>query len=244
MAVDALPRMRRSLTPARWQAAWRHPALLAAGLAACGLHGAMWWGWAHQGLTGAQAGVAPAASAAVHVRLAGPHAGTAALSRTAGPEGQDVPTEHSRNALYAPAHGLAGTAGAPALAEETGASAGLGADLAPPDRMHPPAGPQWLTGSYVPADTLDQSPRPELSWFLDEDVLAPLQHGSMLVQLWVSAEGRIDRAELLHADPAGDWALRAMVPLPGTPMRPGVRGGQPVAATLVVELVSDNERFR
>lgn len=143
--------------------------------------------------------------------------------------------ERSRGAPDAPAHGLAGTAGSPALADAAEAS---------PDLMNLPTGPQWLTGPYAPADTLDQSPRPELGWFLDEDVLTPLQHGSMLVQLWVSAEGHIDRAELLHADPAGDWALRAMVPLPGTPMRPGVRGGQPVAATLVVELVTDNERFR
>ena len=108
----------------------------------------------------------------------------------------------------------------------------------------PQVGAQWVKGRYAPSETLDQSPRPELGWFLDEDVLTPLLHGSMLVQLWVSADGRIDRAELLRAEPPGDWALRALRPLMGTPMLPGVRAGQPVAASLVVELVSDNERFR
>ncbi|TDP85983.1 hypothetical protein EV672_102333 [Aquabacterium commune] len=136
------------------------------------------------------------------------------------------------------------TADAPVRTQLAEAPPSQGTDVVPSESMHQPAGPQWLAGRYTPADQLDQSPRPELGWFLDEDVLAPLPHGSMLVRLWVSAEGRIDRVELLRADPPGDWALRALVPLPGTPMRPGARGGRPVAATLVVELVSDNERFR
>lgn len=221
MALVIPSRARRSQIAARLQPAWRlSPVLVAAGLGACGLHAALWWVWAHQGLTGARAGAASAAPAAVQVRWGVPSAGLATLP---------------------PAHA---DTDAPVRTQVAEASPSQDTDFVPSEPMHQPAGPQWLAGRYTPADKLDQSPRPELGWFLDEDVLAPLPHGSMLVQLWVSAEGRIDRAELLRAEPPGDWALRALAPLPGTPMRPGVRDGHPVAATLVVELVSDNERFR
>ena len=108
----------------------------------------------------------------------------------------------------------------------------------------PLSGPPWLRGRYAPSESLDPGPRPQLGWFLDEDALAPLPFGVMEVQLWVSAEGHIDRVELLRAEPPGEWALRALRPLPGTPMRPGLRDGQPVASTVVVELVSENERLR
>lgn len=232
MALAVSSRVRRSQIAARQRPAWRlSPVLVAAGLGACGLHVVLWWGWAHQGLTGARAGVASAVPAAFHVRLGVPSTGLAAL-----------PPTHADT--DAPVDGVAMTADAPVRTQLAEAPPSQGTDVVPSESMHQPAGPQWLAGRYTPADQLDQSPRPELGWFLDEDVLAPLPHGSMLVQLWVSVEGRIDRAELLRADPPGDWALRALVPLPGTPMRPGVRDGHPVAATLVVELVSDNERFR
>ncbi len=222
MAVAVSSREGRSqLAVGRWFARRSSPVLAVAGLVACGLHVVLWWGWTHQGWTGAKAGVASTATAAVHVRLGSP---------------RDT---------HDPVDPAAMHADAPVRAQATaGASPNQGADRSPPEGTRASEGSQWLTGRYAPADTLDQSPRPELGWFLDEDVLAPLPHASMLVQLWVSAEGRIDRAELLRAEPAGDWALRALAPLPGTPMRPGVRDGRPVAATLVVELVSDNERFR
>lgn len=212
------------------------PALGLALLAACACHGAVWWGWVHQGLAGGQAAVAPTA---VHVRQVEGRAG-GGLSPASGGRAE-------LGSGVEPAH-LAVTQSLPVRAESTTpeltSSATTSAEQTTADGARPMEGTQWLAGRYTPADKLDQSPRPELGWFLDEDVLAPLPHGSMLVQLWVSAEGRIDRAELLRAEPPGDWALRALAPLPGTPMHPGVRDGRPVAATLVVELVSDNERFR
>lgn len=237
MALAVSSRARRSQIAARPRPTWRlSPVLVAAGLSACGLHVALWWGWTHQGLLGTQAAVAPAA---VHVRQVEGRAGGAlpsALGDPAAPGSGGEPAQ------------LAATQVPLVQAEPTTAelvrSEQMPSERAIADGAPPVGGPQWLAGRYTPADQLDQSPRPELGWFLDEDVLAPLPHGSMLVQLWVSAEGRIDRVELLRADPPGDWALRALVPLPRTPMRPGASGGRPVAATLVVELVVDNERFR
>lgn len=219
-------------------------------LAAATLHAVAWWGWGRQGWTGAQPVVS---TAAMHVQWATSGAGGSpsrssqsfhlaeAKAAGRGTEGSHtaVHTQASqhrdgREPVDAPAQGRVSEAAPQGPDAENSATQGA----------VPPMGSQWLQGRYAPSETLDQSPRPELGWFLDEDVLTPLLHGSMLVQLWVSAEGRIDRAELLRAEPPGDWALRALRPLMGTPMQPGMRAGHPVAATLVVELVSDNERFR
>lgn len=216
-------------------------------LAAVALHGVLGWGWTHQGLTGATAvsthAHAPGRTGAVLLRQ--PAQRAAPVDPSAPGVVQALSPPLPAAPLDTPAQG--GTRAGPA---------GEGGELAPPDAqataespLSAPthslmSGPQWLRGRYAPSESLDQGPRPQLGWFLDEDALAPLPFGSMLVQLWVSAEGHIDRAELLRADPPGDWALRALRPLPGTPMRPGLRAGQPVASTLVVELVSDNERLR
>lgn len=213
-------------------------------LAAATLHAVAWWVWGHQGWTGAQPVVS---AAAMHVQWAASGAGRVRPA----PSADARASERGAAGASAPVRAQASLP----LAERAQETPGLApADGAAPQTLDAPdpateggapqVGVQWVKGRYAPSETLDQSPRPELGWFLDEDVLTPLLHGSMLVQLWVSAEGRIDRAELLRAEPPGDWALRALRPLMGTPMLPGVRAGQPVAATLVVELVTDNERFR
>lgn len=241
-------------------------ALLAAGL----LHAVVWWGWVQRGWTGSASVVLPVAvmrsaatSAAVPVQLgaspgvvrarsgqsAGLHVNAnpgaqaqSALVRATAPERRPSVADQAMQQQAVPMGGAERVPGdADARSQDGRMWVG---EPSVPEASPTQAGAQWLTGPYAPADTLDQSPRPELGWFLDEDVLTPLLHGRMLVQLWVSAEGRIDRAELLQAEPPGEWALRALRPLPGTPMRAGVRAGRPVAATLVVELVTDNERFR
>lgn len=232
------------------------PMALLALSAAVALHAALGWAWARQGLTGTQAVHAqvqthaqPHAQAQAHmeaVLVRQPTQRRAALGQ--GASGSlAVPLSRPSS----PAH--------PAASAEAGRPSdpsGEGGDPARPDGQASTEGPvtvtsspplsglQWLRGRYEPSESLDPGPRPQLGWFLDEDALAPLPFGIMQVQLWVSAEGHIDRVELLRAEPPGDWALRALRPLPGTPMRPGLRDGQPVASTVVVELVSENERLR
>jgi hypothetical protein len=230
------------------------PMALLALSAAVALHAALGWAWARQGLTGTQA---------VHAQVqthAQPHAQAhmeavlvrqPSQRRAALGQGASGSLAVPLSRPSSPAH--------PAASAEAGRPSdpsGEGGDPARPDGQASTEGPvtvtsspplsglQWLRGRYEPSESLDPGPRPQLGWFLDEDALAPLPFGIMQVQLWVSAEGHIDRVELLRAEPPGDWALRALRPLPGTPMRPGLRDGQPVASTVVVELVSENERLR
>ena len=218
--------------------------------AAVALHAALGWAWARQGLTGTQA---------VHAQVqAQTHAHTEAVLLRQPSQRPAALGQVASGVLAAPLSRPSSPAH-PAASPEPGRPsdpAGEGSDPARPDSQaitegpvavtSPPplSGPQWLRGRYAPSESLDPGPRPQLGWFLDEDALAPLPFGVMEVQLWVSAEGHIDRVELLRAEPPGEWALRALRPLPGTPMRPGLRDGQPVASTVVVELVSENERLR
>lgn len=111
--------------------------------------------------------------------------------------------------------------------------------LATPTRSTPTrASPYW------PADALERSPQPELGWIVDEPALERVQHARVLLKLWVSDLGRIDRVELLRAEPPGDWPDQALRALADTRMLPGLRQGQPVHATVVVEIAAEVERFQ
>lgn len=107
-----------------------------------------------------------------------------------------------------------------------------------------PAGRPGRAMQYLLAETLSDSPHPDAGWVLDEDVLAGVRQARLTLRLWVSAEGRIDRVALLSAEPAGDWAERAVQHLADTPMQPGLLAGRAVPSTLVVEIASEIERFR
>lgn len=110
----------------------------------------------------------------------------------------------------------------------------------------PPAagGGAHLVSSYLSAESVDQGPQPETGWAIDESVLPAVPRVRLLVRLWVSSQGHIDRLTLLQAEPAGAWADRAMESLAETQMIPAQRGEEPVAASTVVEIIADLETLR
>lgn len=113
------------------------------------------------------------------------------------------------------------------------------------EHAHEPAGANaWLASRYLDASELDQAPRPVADWFLDEESFQDLPQALVHLRLRVSAEGRIDHVEVMRAEPPGEWVLAALRSLHQTPMKAGLRDGKPVAATLMVELFTDNERVR
>lgn len=194
-------------------------------LAACAallLHVGLWWGW--QAMRhGAWPG--PASHGAV-VRSA--QGGAVRLRLMAAP----APQEDAKP---------------DAVASEDVVPDALLPSLSPPAAGHAaaaPAGQQGVAANYLPAEVLSDSPRPDPGWLLDEEVLASVRQARLTMRVWVSAEGRIDRVALLSAEPAGDWAERAVQRLPDTPMLPGLKDGRAVPSTLVVEIASEIERFR
>jgi hypothetical protein len=213
----------------------RRPMWLWPMTAACALHMVVWWAWAHQGFTGSQAQVS-------------------VLEVDQRPSRQQQSDATDLQAHLQPLQvrlSVAQAAPTPPKEAEWHAADVRAVTQALDEASTPdanevvtPDGPQWMHGHYALAEALDLSPQPESGWFLDDDALASLAHGRMVVRVWVSEQGRIDHAELVRAEPPGEWALQALRPLPGTPMRPGQRDGHAVASTVVVELVSDNERIQ
>ncbi len=98
--------------------------------------------------------------------------------------------------------------------------------------------------TYTPAESLDQSARPIEDWVLDEAVLMAVRKGRIRVKVWVSDTGVVDGAELLAAEPPGDWAQQAIQPLRMTLMHPGMKDGRAVPSTVVVEIASEDQGYR
>lgn len=189
-------------------------------IAAAGLHAGLWWAWPRAGVAGGHDAWVPVtaevASGDAHVARMVVRAASPADGRAAQSEVDSLPMR---------ADGRAGEERSSPAATDTG-------------------GPAWLAASYLEANQVDRSPRPVYGWLLDEDVLIALGRTHLRIKLWVSAEGRIDHAEVLQAEPPGEWVGRTMRLLHGTPMEPAVQDGVPVAATTVVELQTENEQVR
>jgi hypothetical protein len=103
--------------------------------------------------------------------------------------------------------------------------------------------PHTLPSLYWPAEALERSPQPQRDWIVDEAVLEREHRARVVLRLWVSELGRIDRFEVLQSEPQGQWPNEALRSLADTPMEPGVRHGQPVQSTVVVEIATVAERF-
>lgn len=108
-----------------------------------------------------------------------------------------------------------------------------------------PAGaPDLAPMRYESSDSLQSSPRPLVGWVLDEEVLDGVRQATLMLQLWVSSQGRIDRVQLVRAEPPGEWVSRALANFSDTAMVPGVKDGRDVPSILMVEIVTDLEKFR
>lgn len=194
--------------------------LLCALLAASALHLSLCWAWPHSGVSGQGANLMPVAHAFTST---GPMV-TRALMQV----------EHH-----------AGTSQASGVEDK---SPRQEAQARPEHVNHVPppsaGGEALLAASYLDVDQADVTPRPIHGWFLDEELLAEVGRARVLLKIWVSASGRIDHAEVLLTEPPGDWAVRALKPLLGTPMAPAQKDGQAVAVVTVVELQAENEQVR
>lgn len=108
-----------------------------------------------------------------------------------------------------------------------------------------PAGtPDQTPTRYEPSHLLQSSPRPLAGWVLDEEVLDGVRQATLLLQLWVSSQGRIDRIQVVRAEPPGEWVSLALANFSDTAMVPGVKDGRAVPSIVMVEIVTDLEKFR
>lgn len=189
-------------------------------IAATGLHACLWWAWPSAGVAGGHDALEPlvadGTSEGVHVARMLVRADAPAYARPAQRE-VDASLLSTEDGVREESSTL--------VATDAGGAA-------------------WLSNSYFEPDQVERSPKPAYGWLLDEDVLAAVGRTHLLIKLWVSADGRIDHAEILQAEPTGKWIGRTLKLLHGTPMEPALRDGLPVAAITVVELQTENEQVR
>ena len=91
-------------------------------------------------------------------------------------------------------------------------------------------------GGWLEATNADQAPAPvDNTWRLAEGPW-PKTHPRIVLQLWISSQGVIERYEL-QGDAVGDRAIQALLaPIMETPMRPAMIGRVPVPSTMRIEL--------
>lgn len=225
-------------------------ALLGALLAALAVHGVgSWWLMTH-GWLGRSGGVLPNVASMAGVISQNGNAALRIQGQQVGENGRDPVVVRLR---------LAGVSSAPSpraarpeLSESGGAEPvdRFGAEIvhgkvaSASQPIEPAAGDAPLFAHYLPTDALDHPPAPEPGWLIDESAFDGILRARLVLRLWVSSQGRIDRVVLVQAEPAGAWAEQAIRPLPGTRMLPGLIGGQPVSSVIVVEIAVDDEGFR
>lgn len=195
--------------------------LFCALLAASALHLSLCWAWPRSGVSGREANLMPVAHAFI--------SGGPMVARALMQVEQHAGTSQASGVEEKSTH------------QEEQARAEHVDDVPPPSAA---GGEALLAASYLDVDQADVTPRPMHGWFLDEEVLAEVGRTRVLLKIWVSANGKIDHAEVLLTEPPGDWAVRALKPLLGTPMAPAQKDGEAVAVVTVVELQAENEQVR
>jgi hypothetical protein len=90
---------------------------------------------------------------------------------------------------------------------------------------------------YLPFDEVDQAAEPVGDWVIDTDMLPRGASLRVVLQLWVSAAGGIDRWDLVGDTDSTTRARRALSDLARTPMQPAFRDQLPVASFRQLELI-------
>lgn len=131
----------------------------------------------------------------------------------------------------------------PALAPEpaTPAPSVAAAPPAPPPAPVPVAITSAVDLTYYKARELDEQPRamrrivPEYPPGPDRDRIS----GTVQLKLKLEADGRVSEVEVVRADPPGLFEDSAVQAFRKARFRPAKRGGQPVRALILVEVVYD-----
>lgn len=113
------------------------------------------------------------------------------------------------------------------------------ASLSRPREGHRQWGPP-SPAHYFSVEQVDQYAHPQQDWVLQlASVPIEVSNWRVTLQIWVSAEGRIDHVEKLEAYPDAPWVDAYLAPLKQTPMVPAQLAGQAVPVTMVVQLAPD-----
>lgn len=126
--------------------------------------------------------------------------------------------------------------------------------MAPPQSHLPTPAPSAATQSesapsptnptlsgYLPIDAVDQPAEPLGDWAINANAIPPDQHLRLVLRLWISASGSIDKWEL--ADDAGqpELAKKILMSLDQTPLQPALLRQMPVPSFRQLEMLLTHE---
>ena len=94
---------------------------------------------------------------------------------------------------------------------------------------------------YLPIDEVDQPAEPLGDWAINANAIPPDKHLRLVLRLWVSASGSIDKWEL--ADDAGQpqLAQKILMSLDQTPFQPALLRQMPVPSFRQLEMLVTHE---
>jgi len=92
---------------------------------------------------------------------------------------------------------------------------------------------------YYSPEEVDERLHPQEEWLLHLEALLPLERHVVAFTVWVSADGVIQRWQLVRQVPPGPWSQALLADLQRTPMIPAIRQGTAVAAQASFELTLD-----
>jgi len=92
--------------------------------------------------------------------------------------------------------------------------------------------------AYFPGSALDVRPTPEQPVVIDFDDPSGIdrKRGQIVIELYIGADGRVDRAEIGHSDLPEHIGERVADVFRAARMRPGMKDGQAVRAKMKVQV--------
>ena len=112
---------------------------------------------------------------------------------------------------------------------------------AAPESASAPSPTSPSQSGYLPIDAVDQPAEPLGDWAINASAIAPDQHVRLVLRLWISASGSIDKWEL--ADDAGqpELAQKILMSLDQTPLQPALLQQMPVPSFRQLEMLITRE---
>lgn len=116
-------------------------------------------------------------------------------------------------------------------------TADVGTTTELPPQLTADVPPVFDPAGYLPIDAVDQPAAPRDDWFIDTDVLPRGYTLRLVLQLWISAGGNIDRWEF-YGEPDNEvLARKALARLAQTPIQPALLNQVAVPSFRRLEMV-------
>ena len=96
-----------------------------------------------------------------------------------------------------------------------------------------------VVNKFLSIDEVDTPAMPVGDWVIDFSELPPGHTSSLVIEMWISAEGKLEHWELIGDLADRDVAERSLKHLTNTPINPALLNGQTVSSFRRIEIMID-----